>query len=601
MALQVWLPLNGDLYNQGLSKVITVNNGATVNNNGKIGKCYSFNGSSYIDTGYTESFGTGDFTICCWIYLTQTSGKTYQCIIGNKGTGAASVGVSLYYNQNQKKFLWSTADGSNATEIWSVDTFDTVIFNQWHHIAMVRNNSDVKKGYFYFDGVRKEIASVPAIRNITSTVSLKVGSVTPVYAAYYYTGQINDVRIYNHALNDKEIEEISKGLVLHYQLNQNINILNNCYNYPIFDTSSSSGGWNHWGPSGHSGTFSQNTDKKYIYNKLNMYSHCVDNTASVSGKYYLCYQSPAFEGGYRSLQFIVKEANGLPITETICVPGWNARNGGAPSNKWTRVIPLGDNFYLCQVDGLSQDGSNNLVSITVQPGYKIYVSEGYCENDRKICSNLFIQDHLNIIYDSSGYNHNGEVINTASVEIPSPKNELSFHMSATNQKVKITGLTTIGFNNSYSFSWWEKISSADPMHWGFADGVRLNGMYTGHLWNTGDGSSNPLYKPGTTTQVSNPSVNIWHHWVMTGDGSKCRVYQDGVLWGEAKTYKTISGTTIYINGWDAGTSYCSNNASMSDFRIYATALTPAQIKELYETSKIVDGTTVKARDLEVST
>jgi len=72
-------------------------------------------------------------------------------------------------------------------------------------------------------------------------------------------------------------------------------------------------------------------------------------------------------------------------------------------------------------------------------------------------------------------------------------------MSATNQKVKIIGLTTTGFSNSYSFAWWEKISSTDPMHWGFADGVRLNGMYTGHLWNTGDGSNNPLYKPGTTT------------------------------------------------------------------------------------------------------
>jgi hypothetical protein len=46
-----------------------------------------------------------------------------------------------------------------------------------------------------------------------------------------------------------------------------------------------------------------------------------------------------------------------------------------------------------------------------------------------------------------------------------------------------------------------------------------------------------------------------------------------------------------------GSGYSGN---LSDFRIYATALTPAQIKELYETSKIVDGTTVKARDLEVS-
>jgi hypothetical protein len=46
---------------------------------------------------------------------------------------------------------------------------------------------------------------------------------------------------------------------------------------------------------------------------------------------------------------------------------------------------------------------------------------------------------------------------------------------------------------------------------------------------------------------------------MTGDGTTCKAYQDGVLWGQAKTYKTISGTRIYINGWDTSTSYSYSN------------------------------------------
>ena len=46
MSLQVWLPLNGDLRNNGLADISVTNNGATINNAGKIGKCYSFNGSS---------------------------------------------------------------------------------------------------------------------------------------------------------------------------------------------------------------------------------------------------------------------------------------------------------------------------------------------------------------------------------------------------------------------------------------------------------------------------------------------------------------------------------------------------------------------------
>ena len=48
MALKVWLPLNGNLDNIGIDKNIKVptTNNLTINDNGKIGKCYSFNGSN---------------------------------------------------------------------------------------------------------------------------------------------------------------------------------------------------------------------------------------------------------------------------------------------------------------------------------------------------------------------------------------------------------------------------------------------------------------------------------------------------------------------------------------------------------------------------
>jgi len=75
---------------------------------------------------------------------------------------------------------------------------------------------------------------------------------------------------------------------------------------------------------------------------------------------------------------------------------------------------------------------------------------------------------------------------------------------------------------------------------------------------------------------------------MTGDGTKCRVYKDGVLWAEAKTYKTITGTIFVFNGWDTGTSYSYSDLALSDFRLYSTVLSADDVLELYNTPAIID-------------
>ena len=164
-----------------------------------------FDGSSYIVTDYYSNLGTGDFTISAWVKI-ESSSKTYQPIIINKGTGAASVGCGIYFNHSQNKFLWSTADGSSATEIWSANTF-TDIYDKWTHVVMVRDSNDSKKGYFYINGTRQELASIPAIRNVSNTTyPMVIGAIGPHnYASYQWTGNISDVRIYTTALSADDI------------------------------------------------------------------------------------------------------------------------------------------------------------------------------------------------------------------------------------------------------------------------------------------------------------------------------------------------------------------------------------------------------------
>jgi prepilin-type processing-associated H-X9-DG protein len=65
------------------------------------------------------------------------------------------------------------------------------------------------------------------------------------------------------------------------------------------------------------------------------------------------------------------------------------------------------------------------------------------------------------------------------------------------------------------------------MPWGV---YPFNPLYSKCL-NTGDGASNPWYKLGTTTIIDNIPNNVWHHFVVTGNGSVNYLYVDGVKYG----------------------------------------------------------------------
>ena len=577
MSLKVWLPLNGDLHNQGLSDVTVINNGATVNSAGKIGSCYSFDGNDdYISLTSSALYdiikgGAVPFSIAMWVYHADaTRGILF---------GDYNLSGTIYFNvelttSHTVRFYWGASPDKTAFALNQAE---------WTHIAIVYNGSSIQ---FYKNGILQT----------SNTYTGTLTTLTKTSGAYYlgrdsrtgttaFNGRLNDFRVYDHALSAKEVKEIAKGLVLHYKLDTNLNVLNNCYNYPTFNTTSSNGGWSHWGPSGHAGTYSQNTDKQYIYNKANTYSHCVDNTTSATGKYYICYQSPEFAGGYRSLQFIVKEVNGLPITETICCPSWNARNGGAPANKWTRIINLGDGFYLCQVDGLSQDGSNDLVSILIQPGYKIYISEGYLENNREICSDIFNQNNLSIVYDSSGYGNNGTIIGSLETTAPSARYNYTTKFNGTSYIY--TTSPCVEVKTVSLWVKWDTIPSGQSVV--FLDAkshIGLGLMSTGILCITsGLGSGNTFSK-------ANLVANTWYHFVVVNPGGTTdiprKLYINGI---EQTATSSTSNWTYSIDQTQIGKRSTTSDGfigSLNDVRLYSSVLTLEQIKELYNNPLNID-------------
>ena len=210
MALKVWLPLNGNLENIGCSGAVATNNGAAIDSSGKIGNCYSFDGNddfiSIQDTTVNSIFSgsTQPFSISMWVYHNDS---TRGVLFGDYGlTGAINFNIELS-TEHKIRFYWNGSPDITSSSFG-------IGLQSWAHIAITYNGSKIT---FYLNGNE----------NYLYTASLAVKNKTS--GAYYigrdsrtgttaFNGKLNDVRIYDHCLSIKEVKEISRGLVLHYKL-----------------------------------------------------------------------------------------------------------------------------------------------------------------------------------------------------------------------------------------------------------------------------------------------------------------------------------------------------------------------------------------------
>ena len=635
MSLQVWLPLTKDLRQQGLSNTIATNHGTTYQSTGgKLGGCYYFSGStsSYISTNYQTNIGTSDFSISLWIKIPTMTSGSYYAICTSKTTAATSAGFGIYWNYSQKKFLWSTADGSNATEIWMANTVDTIVYDKWIHLVMVRNSNDTKKGYFYIDGIRYELASVPVIRNITTASNLYLGMCTnSSYAAKMY---LNDFRIYDHALSQMEVKELSKGLVLHYPLSDkyiesttNLITTEDCLSASCFNGATSKYGYGtntdmyktvttfdgRKGTKVYMGT-NGNSCYPYVY---------VNNMFTSNGTNAPTYKTLSFDY-YTTISTSIspyKLGNGTgtatyKVTNTI-----NGLKTGTGTN--SVVIPIVPNTW-------------NHVEVTFHGTTDANAEWGYIQNQPAHTSNtsnfwffanmqLETKDHATgyagvggvrnatTVYDCSGFCNNGSkwAYDTAGEIIcanDTPKYQISTYINSDNNTTNTASGTRYIYGNCelttpqyLTVVFWCKPIAGYGNNTGqgqFSLTKNAIGTSAGEDYNTCPMNHRDSYIDMCTSSGVHKTVGItftaneWHHYVVVYDGRYGRVYKDGVVTGQTLDMgsvlplKDMKGVVIGFS--KAGGVWRSNKSYFSDFRIYATALSADDVKSLYQNSAYID-------------
>ena len=568
MALQVWLPLNGNTNNQGLSNSSVTNNGAIVNDSGKIGKCYSFTESQYLSLNNVSFSILTNCSVCFWMYLNSNQ-DWLPCTGGSNGSNTGQYFLATGGNNGA---FYHSGVGSNVITIYcdGKKVTNPSTAGAWHHYCITGLDLSTWTGM--------------AINHFGD------------YGSWNFDGKLNDFRIYDHCLSPKEVKEISKGLVLHYKMDDKIatNLVKN-HTYNIYD--------NYGVPTSLiklSETFQgcdvyrltmTPTSASVDSFKVDLWSHGIYGFSNVTFKANTKY---CFWIYYR------------PVSHP------DVRVGGTASNisGWYEIPPTeyGSGW---KVVGQYRDGSvtsdkiDNIFTSFCTPSATVGtpITIDFCcphliEGSSEIIDDGDYQEtnaHTTV-YDCSGFGNNGQTSAIAPISDSDSSRYSSCFNFDTNAKCITTAIDPTGYKDTYSITWWGNIPSfSRAMFWGFNN---MMNWYAGRYWNQGDGADNPFYSSGTTT-IEIPSTNIWHHYVITGDGSTTKLYVDGVLYGIAKTYRAIGGTSLQINGWPYDTDYRISGMKMSDFRIYATPLSAEDVKELYNTSTVIcDNGTVMTYSLE---
>jgi len=170
--------------------------------NGKFGKALSFNGSStYVNLGNPPALQmTGSMTLSAWVFETANVADDGQIVA--KSDGASGWQLKSSKDTGPRTFGIAITNTAGA----SVQRYSQTVraLNTWYHVAGVYD-ATARTLNIYVNGILNNgvlSGTVPSSR-LNSTVNANIGRRT---GGFTIAGIVDDVRIYNRALTQSEIQ-----------------------------------------------------------------------------------------------------------------------------------------------------------------------------------------------------------------------------------------------------------------------------------------------------------------------------------------------------------------------------------------------------------
>ena len=162
---------------------------------GVSGAALEFDGeNAYVEVPYDAVLDDyPPISVACWVKIPDLS--TEHIIILNKGNCWAPV-------INSSRQFWVDMPGLTPQQVFSPNALPV---NTWQHLALVYDGSQVRLYENGSESVSEAVTGVLA----ADTHPLMIGANSPdPYTSYIFRGLIDEVRIYDRALSEEEIQEL---------------------------------------------------------------------------------------------------------------------------------------------------------------------------------------------------------------------------------------------------------------------------------------------------------------------------------------------------------------------------------------------------------
>lgn len=601
MSLILWMPLSGDFENQGIINMqpISMTNIEWIT--GKLcSKCLYIKRTPSNTITVPELIGKEEFSISIWWKLNESdmsSASNYTRFF------------SVFMDTDGMESIYRIEHCNNTTQPGTVQSLFPRNGNnfspgyrgygshsgrkyQWNHEVVCVDKHTAK---WYLNGQQVHTLSVSDIfknyMHLTGKLYLgQNGAMT----------QLQDFRIYDHCLSVKEVKELSKGLILHYPLSSP-------YSEPVTEL------------------YGEKYANGLALAKNGFTSNsCTDEDGILYTNYYFSKSPESTKDTWFSISF-----GGYPFTagKTYTISVDYRVNSCQNCDFTLRHARIGNDYFGCKT--LSLITKNNVGKGWQHASITQIIPDKFDYNGtEKICKpqiewytgnlknpttdtttvrsmnfdlknvQVIEKDHdlpfgtrAGIEFDCSGYGNNGTMeLETA----PSWNSDNIKYNGCYNfvPKQIIKSMSDLWKNrslNDLTITLWMRPNRA--INWGGAGGIMADlgncacFTFYNNTWQFNDGTKWVSYSCGGST------LGEWGHYACTLKDNVIKIYKDGNLIStntNPDIDKIVTSKHFVCLGCDfpGGDEYFTGK--LSDFRIYATALSDSDIKDLYETKFSLD-------------